>query len=111
MKWGIRRFQNKDGTLTAAGKKRYSDESSDWNQTEQKIRKAVSDSPEVQKALSKVKDGEHVSSAVDKAVYKVVRDYKNSGIDDNELKELLSMEIASDLIADKNARSLADKVK
>ena len=24
MKWGIRRFQNKDGTLTAAGKTRYS---------------------------------------------------------------------------------------
>lgn len=26
MKWGIRRFQNEDGTLTAAGKKRYSNE-------------------------------------------------------------------------------------
>ena len=25
MKWGIRRFQNKDGTLTTAGKTRYSD--------------------------------------------------------------------------------------
>ena len=25
MKWGVRRFQNKDGTLTNAGKKRYSD--------------------------------------------------------------------------------------
>ena len=23
MKWGIRRYQNKDGTLTAAGQKRY----------------------------------------------------------------------------------------
>lgn len=27
MKWGVRRFQKKDGTLTPAGKKRYSDES------------------------------------------------------------------------------------
>ena len=26
MKWGVRRYQNKDGSLTAAGKKRYSDE-------------------------------------------------------------------------------------
>ena len=26
MKWGVRRYQNKDGTLTPAGKKRYSDE-------------------------------------------------------------------------------------
>ena len=24
MKWGVRRFQNKDGSLTPAGKKRYS---------------------------------------------------------------------------------------
>ncbi len=23
MKWGVRRFQNSDGTLTSAGKKRY----------------------------------------------------------------------------------------
>ncbi len=27
MKWGIRRFQNKDGTLTSAGKKRYRERS------------------------------------------------------------------------------------
>lgn len=26
MKWGVRRYQNDDGTLTAAGRKRYSDE-------------------------------------------------------------------------------------
>lgn len=26
MKWGVRRYQNKDGTLTSAGKKRYSDD-------------------------------------------------------------------------------------
>lgn len=26
MKWGVRRFQNKDGSLTPAGKKRYADE-------------------------------------------------------------------------------------
>ena len=25
MKWGVRRYQNKDGTLTSAGKKRYRD--------------------------------------------------------------------------------------
>jgi len=27
MKWGIRRYQNKNGTLTAAGKKRYAEDS------------------------------------------------------------------------------------
>lgn len=29
MKWGVRRYQNADGTLTAAGKKRYSDSYND----------------------------------------------------------------------------------
>lgn len=29
MKWGVRRYQNKDGSLTQAGKKRYTDESPD----------------------------------------------------------------------------------
>lgn len=27
MKWGVRRFQNQNGTLTPAGKKRYADDS------------------------------------------------------------------------------------
>ena len=34
MKWGIRRFQNKDGSLTAAGKKRRGIDDSDGNRTE-----------------------------------------------------------------------------
>lgn len=29
MKWGVRRYQNKDGTLTGAGKKRYADGASE----------------------------------------------------------------------------------
>lgn len=31
MKWGVRRFQDKAGRLTAAGKKRYSEDSSGGN--------------------------------------------------------------------------------
>lgn len=30
MKWGVRRYQNKDGTLTPAGKKRYADAHEDY---------------------------------------------------------------------------------
>lgn len=33
MKWGVRRFQNKDGTRTAAGKKRYRDDDSAEKET------------------------------------------------------------------------------
>lgn len=32
-KWGVRRFQKKDGSLTNAGKQRYSDETYFKNQT------------------------------------------------------------------------------
>lgn len=38
MKWGVRRYQKKDGTLTPAGKKRYSDKQS----VGQKVKKVVS---------------------------------------------------------------------
>ena len=40
MKWGVRRFQNKDGTLTPAGKKRY-------DQNEQKIANKAKKKPSV----------------------------------------------------------------
>ena len=31
MKWGVRRFQNKDGSYTPAGRKRRSDKTKGWN--------------------------------------------------------------------------------
>ena len=40
-RWGFRRFQNKDGTLTAAGKKRYAEEMERLKK-EEKIAKNVS---------------------------------------------------------------------
>lgn len=40
MKWGVRRYQNKDGSLTNAGKKRY-DESSNTSYSKERAKKAV----------------------------------------------------------------------
>lgn len=40
MKWGVRRYQNKNGRLTTAGKKRYS-EGSDMSERNKKIAKRV----------------------------------------------------------------------
>lgn len=37
MKWGVRRYQSKDGTLTAAGKKRYSENSSSEETNKKKL--------------------------------------------------------------------------
>lgn len=42
MKWGIRRFQNEDGTRTEAGKKRYQ-QISDQPQKQNKVKKFVKD--------------------------------------------------------------------
>ena len=38
MKWGIRRYQNKDGTLTEAGKKRYTDSADMYRGEAERIR-------------------------------------------------------------------------
>lgn len=42
MKWGVRRYQNPDGTLTTAGKKRYDGESTK-NKLSDKVKQGVSD--------------------------------------------------------------------
>lgn len=36
MKWGVRRYQNKDGTLTSEGKKRYSQDHEDYTRAHTK---------------------------------------------------------------------------
>ena len=46
-KWGVRRFQNKDGSLTSAGRKRYSD--SDYKNTLDKVNSAKKVVEEVKK--------------------------------------------------------------
>lgn len=37
MKWGVRRYRKKDGSLTSAGKKRYNDTDSDQDSTKRKL--------------------------------------------------------------------------
>ena len=51
MKWGIRRFQNKDGSLTPAGKKRYDKEVVKLKAEKKKLRNEIS----VQKKADKLK--------------------------------------------------------
>lgn len=43
MKWGVRRYQNKDGTLTNVGKKRYNDDSDDLAYSVAKKVEAIQD--------------------------------------------------------------------
>lgn len=39
MKWGVRRYQNKDGTLTAAGKKREREQTRGWSKEAKEARR------------------------------------------------------------------------
>ena len=61
-KWGIRRYQNDDGTLTEAGKERYSADSVDSMEKEYKKlynadrKQALRDAKEDRKQLSKIYD-------------------------------------------------------
>lgn len=53
MKWGVRRYQNKDGTLTPAGKKRYdNDPSNDDEQYAEEAKKRAMNSGDVRKVAA-----------------------------------------------------------
>ena len=43
MKWGVRRYQNKDGSLTPAGRKRYAEISGETTRTQEPTRRAYKD--------------------------------------------------------------------
>ena len=61
MKWGIRRYQNADGTLTPKGKKRYDKLEKKYNDDSPRAKKLAQkyndDSPRVQKLAQKYADG------------------------------------------------------
>ena len=50
MKWGVRRYQNQDGTLTTEGRKRYTDDASTGEEKE-KSRKVSGMSPRQKRVL------------------------------------------------------------
>lgn len=60
MKWGVRRYQNKDGSLTAAGRKRYSEDGPDSaSSAKTKSSKGkVSSSASAKKSVSEMTDDE-----------------------------------------------------
>lgn len=79
MKWGVRRFQNKDGTRTAAGKKRYADENpskakeDDVNENQ---KKGLTDK---QKKILKIGAAAAGTALVAYGSYKVYQAYTGSG--------------------------------
>lgn len=53
MKWGVRRYQNKDGSLTPDGKKRYGEDHDDYRRARSKKPRAMSDK-ELREAINRL---------------------------------------------------------
>ena len=85
MKWGIRRFQNKDGSSTPAGKKRYDKEVAKLKAEKKKLRNEIS----VQKKADKLKQLEKERDAL-KAQSKNLK--KNSKTTTQEDKQAETIE-------------------
>lgn len=92
MKWGVRRYQNEDGTLTDAGKKRY-DRDVRENNAKKKDNRIVIDGPDadrwVKEDLSRSKD------LVDKT-HSAVNDMKGAVNKSGSKKETLDLSNMSD---------------
>ena len=88
MKWGVRRYQNKDGTLTPAGRKRYGDGADDGQANEsiekkkERIRKSRS-AKELYKNADLFDDKELTEAysrlAVEKKIKDLIPKEKNKG--------------------------------
>lgn len=78
MKWGVRRFQNKDGSLTADGRKRYSGDNL------KDIQKQVNQGKNVVEGVKKTR-----AKAAEKQTEKKIRD-DLSKMSDQELRDIVN---------------------
>lgn len=92
MKWGVRRYQNEDGTLTDAGKKRY-DRDVKENNAKKKDNRIVIDGPDADRWVKE--DLSRTKSFVDKS-NSAVNDVKNVASKLGSKKENLDLRNMSD---------------
>lgn len=72
-KWGVRRYQNKDGSLTSAGKKRYNDDSSQKSDNDSTQKHGLSDR---QKTAIKVGAAVAVTALAAYGIYRLAKSGK-----------------------------------
>ena len=106
MKWGIRRYQNKDGSLTAAGKKRYEAEMAKVKaetrkaRNEQRVQKKFS---KIDEAKQKLEELKKANRAPEEAAKKAKEDAKKAKSD---AKDKEKQEHKEETDAEKKARIL-----
>lgn len=93
MKWGVRRYQNKDGTLTSEGKKRYNEDSDklakaaavkveaiqDYKQAVDRYKKAVAKNPKTadrSEVLAKAQKAQAAYALVNYGLEELKKKYK-----------------------------------
>ena len=109
MRWGVRRFQNKNGTLTSAGKKRYSDDNSSSKDSPEETsskRKGLTDK---QKKYLKIGAAVAVTALVTYGVYKYSQ-MKNNKIPSN-LKSFGATDPKTGFIFKKSKGTISDDLK
>ena len=82
MKWGVRRYQKKDGSLTNYGKKKYKKEIEKLNAEEKKIKNQKRTQSKIEKLEAKRKLVEELKKNSEKPKTKSVKEYS-----DSELRE------------------------
>lgn len=82
MKWGVRRYQNKDGSLTAAGRKKYSESDGSGGAPKKKVSRKVRKQREA--ALKKAREAKAAKKAEEKSIEEQRKELLNS----SDAKEL-----------------------
>ena len=92
MKWGIRRYQNSDGTLTAAGRKRYS-----GVEGQRKLSKDISQiNSKISKLESKnvTSEAEFLKKMRDSLADEMNKHYDSFSADEKKFRELMKKDIS-----------------
>ena len=114
MKWGVRRFQNADGTLTAAGKKRYAEEVKRLKDREQIIKNKERAKAQMAKLEAKRKELDEREKALDDPKpEKAKKDKKEESKKKRSIKDLSNEELIAlteRLKLEKNYRDVAQEL-
>lgn len=78
-KWGVRRYQNRDGSLTKAGQRRYAKELEKTKKEEQRVKNKLKTQAKIDRLLKKQQDIEELKKRLDPDYRKMV-DNKEKGI-------------------------------
>lgn len=102
MKWGVRRYQNKDGTLTAAGQKRYNKEVTKNNMKKKKESSLNDPNRWIEDDMDRAKKAMDKGSSLIKLAQKIEQDTRPkatkermdlSNMTDQELRQRINREL------------------